>query len=200
MNQPAQDGCSGSNPHEDKHLDAYLSLDVDRISGALDGAPEDQEHCRGNDGGDGGGEGRQKSQDGQREGCPARVDGQRGQEGGGKGEAGGSQEKSKHPMGSFADEGEGVGDVGRQGDGCTSEELAEENLDRIEPVHPLWFTAEGDLVAIAIAVAPKTDLVEVMQTQGPGDAVDQAKIRHRARDDIGQIELDEVDGGEDRLL
>lgn len=67
-------------------------------------------------------------------------------------------------MGSYADEIEGVGDVGRQGDGCTSQELAKEDLDRIEPVHLLWLTAIGDVVPIALAEIPQTDLVEVMQT------------------------------------
>lgn len=57
-----------------------------------------------------------------------------------------------------------------------------------------------DLIAKALAEVPQPYLIEVMQTQRPCDAVYQDRVRYRSRDDVAKVELDEVDGGSDRVV
>lgn len=53
------------------------------------------------------------------------------------------------------------------------------------------------LVHVTLAKIPQADLIKVVQPDGLGDAVDEARIGHRGRDDVGQVELEEVDALED---
>ena len=56
---------------------------------------------------------------------------------------------------------------------------------------------EGSLhVLVALAKVPKPDLVEIVQAQGAGDGVHQSQVGHRLGNDIGQVQLEEVDVAE----
>lgn len=52
-------------------------------------------------------------------------------------------------------------------------------------------------VVVALAKVPEPDLVEIVQTQGTGDGVHQGQIRRRLGNDVGQVQLVEVDVAED---
>ena len=76
---------------------------------------------------------------------------------------------------------------------CSGEQLITQNLDRVEPIQRLRRGAVGHALAlVALAKVPKTNLIEVMQTQCLRNSVDQGKIGHRRRDDIAEIETDKV--------
>jgi hypothetical protein len=52
-------------------------------------------------------------------------------------------------------------------------------------------------VEVPLAKVPEADLVEVVQADGLGDAVDQGGVGDGRGDDVGQVELEEVDCRED---
>jgi hypothetical protein len=68
---------------------------------------------------------------------------------------------------------------------CTSEQLADDDLYRIEPIKSFRFGTTGDALAIvALAVAPETDAVEVVQTDSLGNRVDDSGIGNRLGEDV----------------
>lgn len=76
-----------------------------------------------------------------------------------------------------------------------SKQLVQHDLNGIEPIHRPRPAAIRDLVSIALAEVPKSDLVEIMQSQSPCNAIDQNRIWHGAGNNMAQVQLDEVDGG-----
>ena len=63
-----------------------------------------------------------------------------------------------------------------------------------------WRTLGNELIIIALAEVPDTNLVEVMETQTPSDRVEQVGILNGYRDNMGDVELEEVDVGENVVL
>lgn len=83
----------------------------------------------------------------------------------------------------------------------TSQQLIGDDFDRIEPVQGLRLGAVGDADAIiAFAEAPEADGVKVVQTERLRDGVDEARVRNADGDDVGEVEVDEVDFVEDLVL
>ncbi|KAL8943076.1 MAG: hypothetical protein Q9216_001276 [Gyalolechia sp. 2 TL-2023] len=205
-------------PHECKHLGTDLRFDIYRVDGTVDGFPEDEEHDRCDDGCHTYREGSEKSEDRKRERSPASVDGEWCEDNGGNGKAGTGQEKAKHPVRGFANKIKSIGDIRWKGNwnrnsagpsmeeaekgqltSGASKQLVQHDLYGIEPIHLPRLAAVGDLVSIALAEVPKSDLVEIMQSESPCDAVDENRIWHGSRNNVAQIQLDEVDGGQDRM-
>lgn len=59
----------------------------------------------------------------------------------------------------------------------------------------------GDSICIvAFTVIPHAHLVEVVQTDGLGDGVDQDGIGYRDGDDVGEIEVEEVGASQHWLI
>lgn len=51
----------------------------------------------------------------------------------------------------------------------------------------------GDaLTVVALAEVPQTDLVKIVQPDGSGDRVDEDGIGDGERDDVGEINLEEI--------
>lgn len=51
----------------------------------------------------------------------------------------------------------------------------------------------GDALAVvALAEIPQADLVEIVQPNGAGDRVDEDGIGDRERDNVGEINLEEI--------
>jgi len=109
--------------------------------------------------------------------------------------------KAAHDLGDDADELEDVIDVGREVDRGPSQQLALKDCYRVEPVERLRFRAYGDTLAIvSFAVAPQANIVEVVETECPGDGVDEDRIRDRGWDDVAEVQLEEVDVPEDGFV
>ena len=61
-----------------------------------------------------------------------------------------------------------------------------------------WNKRNGiSLIAIALAKIPQANLVKVVQPQAARYRVEQLRILDRQRDDVGDVELEEVDVGQD---
>ena len=80
---------------------------------------------------------------------------------------------------------------------CSSQQFREDDLDGVEPVQRLWDRTAADLISIPLAIVPQADLVEIMQANCPSNRVDQLGLRYGLRDDVAEVELDEVDGAGD---
>lgn len=76
--------------------------------------------------------------------------------------------------------------------GSTGQQLVQNYLHGIEPVHPPRLAATGDFIPVPCTEIPQPHLVEVMQSQCASDAVDQDRIWHRERDDVAQVKLDKI--------
>ena len=59
----------------------------------------------------------------------------------------------------------------------------------VEPVERLGFGATRNLIAITFTVVPKSHLIEVMQAQRAGYAVDELGLGYRSWDDVGDVEF-----------
>jgi len=71
----------------------------------------------------------------------------------------------------------GGDDLSGKGDGGASEKLVQYDRDGVEPVKPFIFRAEGDaFVIVAFTIAPQADCVEIMESEGASDGVDQQDI------------------------
>jgi hypothetical protein len=53
-------------------------------------------------------------------------------------------------------------------------------------------------ISVTFAKVPEADLVEVVQPDGLGDGVDEARVGDGRGDDVGEVELEEVEVSEDR--
>ncbi|EAQ92387.1 hypothetical protein CHGG_00622 [Chaetomium globosum CBS 148.51] len=178
MHRKRPDAEPRGQPHEDKHADADLGVDVELLlglGGVLEGDADD-----GADGAGGQDEHHlEEGGDGQRQTPPARGHGQRREEDHQEGEHGGGEEEAEHDLGGEAQDVEDGDDLRGEGDGGAGEQFVHENLDRVEPVQGGGLGAEGDARAdVALAEVPQADLVEVVQADGLGDAVDQASVGH----------------------
>lgn len=79
--------------------------------------------------------------------------------------------------------------------GSTGKQFIQNDLQRIKPVETFWFRTPGDpFVVVAFAEIPQPHLVEVMETDGSSDAVDQhgVGIADADGDDVGEVDLEEV--------
>lgn len=56
---------------------------------------------------------------------------------------------------------------------------------------------EGLHISVTFAKVPEADLVEVVQSDGLGDGVDEARVGNGGGDDVGEIEFEEVEVSED---
>lgn len=57
----------------------------------------------------------------------------------------------------------------------------------------------GSLTIVSLAVIPQTDGVEIMQPQRLRDGIDQCGVRHRERNDVGDVDFEEIDFVEGRV-
>lgn len=56
---------------------------------------------------------------------------------------------------------------------CTGEKFVQDNRYGVKPVQGLWIrTTRDSAIVITLAVTPKSDLIEIMQTDGTSDTVD----------------------------
>lgn len=179
-------------PHKHKHLDADLDVDVElalRLGGVLERDADGRAHHarREHD------HHLEERDHRQRQAPPPRPHRQRGQEHQQEPQHRAGQEETKHDLRRDTQHGQDGDDLGRQGDGRAREQLVHEDLDRVEPVEGLGRGAKGDtLVEVPFAKGPEADLVEVVQADGLGDAVDQGGVGDRGGDDVGEVELEEV--------
>lgn len=81
---------------------------------------------------------------------------------------------------------------------CTRQQLVEDDLHRVEPVQSLGTRAVGyTLSIVALAEAPKSDTVEIVQTNSLGNRVDDSGVGNTLREDVGQVDVDEVNAALD---
>nr|POF16534.1 hypothetical protein CFP56_24052 [Quercus suber] len=188
--EPGEDGGPGGDPHVDEHLDAEGGADVER-GDAGDGVLHDDEHDGGEDGGDGGEEGGEEGEDAEGEVGPAGVDGEGQEEDEQEAETGAARLGERVSREEWTLPGEGKREGRTRGAG---EQLALDDGDGIEPVEGLRVGAVGDALAIvALTEVPEADGVEVVQTKGLGETVDEHAIGEGGGDDVGEVEADEVD-------
>ena len=83
----------------------------------------------------------------------------------------------------------------------TVQELVDENLDRVEPVHQLRLAASRDaLVVVPFAKVPHSDLVEVVQPSLFGQRVSRLLVSEAGDDNIAHVNLKEIEVAEDVLV
>lgn len=129
-------GEQGADPHKGKHLDANDGVDVELVLGGegnLGGEADDG----GNDGGDGEEDAGEEAEGGDGEGEEAGADDERGGAQEDEVEDGAGHEEAVHDLGADAEEGQDGDDLRGEGDLGASEELADEDLDWVEPVELL---------------------------------------------------------------
>lgn len=97
-------------------------------------------------------------------------------------------------MASNLDEIQNVVDIRRQRNCGAGKEFIEKNLDGIEPVECFRGRAVGyAFVVVALAEIPQADLVEIVETEGASERVDEDCVGGcGCRDYIAEIELEEV--------
>lgn len=77
--------------------------------------------------------------------------------------------------------------------GSSREQFTQKDIQRVEPVQRLGFRAMRDaLIVIALAEIPESNLVEVVQSNRPGNTVDEERIGNGHGNDMGQVEPHEV--------
>jgi hypothetical protein len=82
--------------------------------------------------------------------------------------------------------------------GCTRQQLVKDDLHRVEPVQSLGSGAVGYALSIvALAEAPKSDTIKIVQTNSLGDRVDYGGVGDTLREDVGQVDVDEVNAALD---
>lgn len=164
----------GSDPHQHKHACADVSFDVEVRLGRhrnLEGNANNTAYdsCRTDN------KARNEGDDRQAQRPPACVDGHRRQEDHEECDDSPGDEEAEHDVGCDAKDIENGENLSGKGDGSAVEELGHEDLDRVEPVEVLGFTAVGDSDShVSFAEIPEADLVEVVESYGLSDRVDQA--------------------------
>lgn len=84
---------------------------------------------------------------------------------------------------------------------CAGQQFVQYNVDRVERIECFRFRARCDsLIVIALAEPPKSNLIEIMQANGPGNGIDQDGIRHRQGNNVGKVEIEEVCTAQDWLI
>lgn len=192
-------GGDGGYPHEDKHADANVGLDVELVLGG-GGDLEGDADGGGNNGSDGDEDGGDAAEDGEGEGEPSGADGQRGGEHEEEVEEDAGEEEAEHEALADAEESEDGEDLGGQGDLGAGQQLAHEDLDGVEPVERLGFRAVRDaFIVVALAKVPQAYLIKVVQAEAPGDGVEEVRVGDGDGDDLGDVEPEEPgvadDGG-----
>lgn len=198
-------------PHEGQHRLAQVGADVE-VLGARELVLEDDKH----DGGDHRRRGREqqrgKGQDGDgqlAEEDPPRLvlpprplaEAQGGEKHAQEAEDGADQEAHKHPPAGQLDQVQDVDDLGGQGDARPGQEFVQDDVDRVEPVERLGRAAVGDaLVVVALAEIPQSHLIEIVEADGLGDAVDEGGVRERRRDDVREADPEKVRRADDGLV
>lgn len=81
--------------------------------------------------------------------------------------------------------------------GGAGEKLVQDDLYGVEPVQRLRLGAVCDFTSVSLAEIPQPNLVEVVQAQCAGYAVDQGRLRYGLGDYVAQVELHEVDAPHD---
>ena len=143
MHREAPHGEARGNPHEDEHVRADIGVDVEvrlRFGGIFEGVADDSAD-------DGAGQGQNhgsEREDGEREGPPARLDGEDGRnKDEDEVEHAGGQEEAEHDLrGNAQDREDGDNGSGNR-DSCTREKLVHNDLDRVEPVERFGVGAVG---------------------------------------------------------
>lgn len=173
MQQKCDDGEHGADPHECKHLDANLCANVELVLGGQ-GDPGGDANDGGDDGGDNEYNDGEQADDGEeeREQAAARGKGREEEQDGV--EDGTGHETAVHDLGADAQELEDGDDLRGESNPGTGEQLANEDLDGVEPIELLWPGAKGDaFIDIAFAKVPQTNRVEIVQAQTASDRVEQ---------------------------
>ncbi|GMG27313.1 unnamed protein product [Aspergillus oryzae var. brunneus] len=215
-----QQVAAARNPHEGHHAGAQFRLNVQVIVRRGEHVLEDDEHDGCDDGGDNGEEGRKEGQNEERKGAEEdKGAATRREEDHDEGQNGGQDEESEHPMRGDPGDLESVGDIsgegnwillvlvsrvcieGRKHTGSSGEQFGHDDLDRVEPVESLRFGAFGDAtIIVSLTEIPQTDGVEIMETDGSRNTVNQDGIGDGERDDVGEVDLEEPRLAEDGFV
>lgn len=136
-------GGQRGDPHKDKHLAANVAVNIQLVLGGegnLGGDADDG----GDDGGDGEDEASDEADEGRAQAEPARLEDQRGQEQQDAVEDGAGHEEGVHDLRADAQQRQDGDDLGGQGDAGAGQELADEDLDGVEPEEGFRRGAERD--------------------------------------------------------
>jgi len=134
--QPPENAKGASDPHEDKHINAKTSTNIEALL-TRDNVPEDHEHDRRNDRRCRGEESRNERPDSEREGPPSRIEHDRREEDTEDVHADPRQEEPEHDVACNLDQIQNVVDVRRESDGSTGKQFIEQDLNGVEPVERL---------------------------------------------------------------
>jgi hypothetical protein len=199
VNAKAQKTSTGPDPHKSQHLGPQLRANIQtRLTSHH--IPEDGKHNGSNDSRGGGQQRGHKGKKRQRERPPTRVPGQDNDEDSHEIHDRSGDEEGEHEIRRDPDEVQDIVDLGRQDDSGAGQELREQDLHGIEPVERLRRRAIGDaLVAVALAVVPQADLVEVVQAERAGDGVHEDEVRavEGFGVDVGEVEVEDPGGLDD---
>lgn len=100
-----------------------------------------------------------------------------------------------------ADQPQDIVDVRRQRNRRPGQQLVEQDLHRVEPVQRARGRAVGDaLVVVALAEVPQPDLVEIVEAERAREGVDEDDVAGARRDDVGQVEGEEVGAADAGLI
>lgn len=82
----------------------------------------------------------------------------------------------------------------------SSQQLVKDDINRVEPIQRSRPAALRDLIAVAFAKIPQSHLIEIMQTEGPGNRVDELSLRYGSWYYVAQIQFDKVDAAQNRAI
>lgn len=142
MQQEGKVGQQRANPHEGKHLAANIALDVELVLGR-EGNLGSNANDRGDDGRDGEDDAGHGADEGRAEAEPAGFEDERRDEQQDEVEDDAGHEEGVHDLGSDAEQLEDGDDFGGEGDSGAGQELADEDLDGVEPEEGFWGRAKG---------------------------------------------------------
>lgn len=173
------------NPHEHKHPRPHGRADIQFLL-RLGSILEDKTDDRADDTGRQHEDGDDEAGNGERQTPPPRFHHQRRQEDEEKRQDAPGQEEPEHDLARDPQHGQDRHHLTRQGDRGSGQQFPRDGLHRIPPEERLGLGTEGDpLIVISLAVVPQPDLVEVVQSQGLCDGVDELGVGHGGGDDVG---------------
>jgi hypothetical protein len=81
------------------------------------------------------------------------------------------------------------------------QELAEQDFNRVEPKEGLRLRAvRNAFIIVTFAEAPQPDLVKVVEAERASKGARELEVSRRRRDDIGEVQLEDVGRADDDLL
>lgn len=201
MNQPPEDTKRSPHPHKRKHLRPQTRADI-QVGLTRNHITEDDKHDRRDDRRSRRQQRRNKRPYHKRQLPPARVQRDGREEDRDEIHADSSQEEAEHEVACDFDQVENIVNVGGQRNGGTGKQLVEQDGNWVEPVEGAWAGAVGyALIVITFAEIPEADVVEVVETEGAGEGVDEGEFGGGGGwDYVGKVEAEEVGIADDGSL